>query len=304
MPSAAIAEAHPGDTIDIAPGRYFDCAVVRLDRLTIQGMGGEVTLTDKTCQEKAILVISGADVIVRDLTLTRARVNDKNGAGIRAEGRNLTVDHVRFINNEDGILAADTPGSTIRISNSEFRDNGRCVTQCAHALYAGRIDTLHVDHSIFSGTLIGHHIKSRAARTEVIESEIADGPDGTASYFLELPDGGDLLMLNNKLQKGPKATSKRVVLIGAESPGDPGSSQAASGNTLIDDGAGVEALVVNWGAANPVLSRNTLPAGVTPLTTSGAWLHWAHDRLYHAKESAFGFLGLARRGVHKIMSMI
>ena len=54
-------------------------------------------LTDKTCQGKALLVIDGNNDAVRNLTLERARVPDGNGAGIRAEGGNLTVSGVAFI---------------------------------------------------------------------------------------------------------------------------------------------------------------------------------------------------------------
>src|SRR4051794_14100096 len=82
-PSAAVAAARDGDTVEILPGTYYDCAVVRQNKLTIQGAGPDAILTDTTCQGKALLVIDGSDVTVRGLTLQRARVPDGNGAGIR-----------------------------------------------------------------------------------------------------------------------------------------------------------------------------------------------------------------------------
>ena len=57
-PSAAIASAADGDIVMIDPGQYFDCAVVKASHLTIEGAGPGVVLTDKTCQGKAILVVS------------------------------------------------------------------------------------------------------------------------------------------------------------------------------------------------------------------------------------------------------
>ena len=63
-------------------------------------------LSDKSCGGKAIFITLGSDITIRNLTFARARVPDRNGAGIRAEGRNLTVEHSRFIDNENGILAA------------------------------------------------------------------------------------------------------------------------------------------------------------------------------------------------------
>ena len=87
-PSAAAAKAKDGDHIEIAPGSYFDCAVWRANDLVIEGTGPGVAITDKTCMGKALFVIVGNDITVRNLTLTRARVPDMNGAGIRQEGRN------------------------------------------------------------------------------------------------------------------------------------------------------------------------------------------------------------------------
>lgn len=303
QPSAAIAAAEAGDTVEIAPGEYFDCAIVGVDRLTIAGLGEGATLTDRTCQGKALLVIAGRDVTVRNLTLARARVPDRNGAGIRAEGDNLTVDHVRFVNNEEGILTIDAPNSTIRVLDSEFRGNGRCVPTCAHAIYAGRIALLRVERSRFVDTREGHHIKSRAARTELFDNDIADGPEGTASYFVDIAEGGDLLMWGNQLRKGPKAATPKVVMLGAEGRGEAGATQIVRANTLTDESGTVAALVTNWGAAEPVVSRNVLPAGVAPLSTSGALVHRIRLNLYDAKSFVGSLVDLARRGARKMVAM-
>jgi hypothetical protein len=217
MPSAAIAAASAGDVIEIYPGQYFDCAVVNKDRLTITGVGDGAVMTDKTCMKKAILVINGGDITIRNLTLTRARVPDQNGAAIRAQGTNLTLDHVNVINNEDGILASDNPESTIRILNSVFEKNGKCANACAHGIYINRIKLLHVENSRFFDTHQGHSIKSLAARTEIIGTTIEDGPDGTSSYAVDIPKGGALLMANDTIEKGPKAENHSTsVTIGEE----------------------------------------------------------------------------------------
>ena len=52
--SEAVAAAKNGDTIEIAPGQYFDCAIVRQNDLTIQGKGPGAIMTDKTCGGKAL----------------------------------------------------------------------------------------------------------------------------------------------------------------------------------------------------------------------------------------------------------
>src|SRR5580698_7134723 len=57
QPSEAIAAAANGDTVRISGGQYFDCAVVAVDNLTIEGVGPDAVFTDKTCNGKALLVI-------------------------------------------------------------------------------------------------------------------------------------------------------------------------------------------------------------------------------------------------------
>ena len=202
LPSQAAAAASAGDTIRIAPGEYTDCAVWRASRLTIEATGDGAVLAGKTCAGKGIFVIDGNDITVRNITFMHAAVPDRNGAGIRAEGRNLTVEKSRFIDNENGILANANSASTIRIVDSEFRGNGKCDQQCAHGIYVDAIDRLEVEHSRFADQHVGHHIKSRAQHTVLIDNDIVDGPEGNSSYLVDVPNGGDLLMQGNRLQKG------------------------------------------------------------------------------------------------------
>jgi hypothetical protein len=91
-PSAAAAVVKNGDHIEIEPGQYFDCAVWNMDNLVIEGTGPGVVITDKTCMEKGLFVIEGNNTTVRNLTLTRSRVPDMNGAGIRLGLKIAAVD--------------------------------------------------------------------------------------------------------------------------------------------------------------------------------------------------------------------
>src|SRR5207253_2270810 len=117
-------------------------------RLTITAAAsGPVVLADTTCEGKAIFVIKGDDVTVRGITFRGARVPDHNGAGIRAEGRNLTLENSRFIDNEEGLLAGVFTVSTITIRNTYFKGNGLCTSSsCAHAVYVGKIARLNVEN--------------------------------------------------------------------------------------------------------------------------------------------------------------
>lgn len=270
-PSLAAEVAKNGDHIEIEPGEYFDCSVWRADDLVIEGAGPGVVIRDKTCMGKGLFVIDGNNTTVRNLTLTRARVPDMNGAGIRLDRGSLIVDGVKFIDNQNGILAAGSPGTTITIRNSDFERNGFCGGSCAHGMYVGQADLLHVEHSRFTGTRQGHSIKSRAARTEVIDCEIADGPDGTSSYLIDVPNGGALIVRGNALEKGPKAENHiTAIAIGEEGVTHPTPEITIINNTFRNDGDYETALVWNVTATPAELTGNKLSGSVVPLKGDGS----------------------------------
>lgn len=271
LPSEAIRAAKDGDRVVIDPGEYFDCAVVTQNNITIEGAKPDASavMTDKTCQGKAILVTVGKDITLRNLTLQRARVRDMNGAGIRAEGANLTVERVKFINNQNGILAASNAQSTITIRGSEFLRNGYC-SPCAHGIYINVVKLLRVENSKFADTKQAHHIKSRALRTEIIGVETRDGDSGTASYHIDIPNGGSLVVRDSTMQKGPKAENRTTaIMIGAEGISHPTREITIENNTMINTGNYQTFLVVNLTATEAMLKGNKLTGSIQPLRGDG-----------------------------------
>jgi pectate lyase len=269
-PSQIVRVVRPGDTVKIAPGTYYDCTVWQTNNITIEGTGPGVVLTDKTCQGKAIFVIHADDITVKNITFQRARVPDENGAGIRAEGTNLTVENSKFINNQEGILAGNNPTSSIIIRNSEFDQNGACIRSCAHGIYVDQIALLRIEHSRFFNTQVAHHVKSRAARTELIDNHIEDGPDGTASYEVDIPNGGAVVMTGNVLEKGPKNQNHTAaVMIGEEGVSQPTPELLFKDNVFSNDGPPT-AFVKNITATPAQLIGNTLKGNaITPLVGDG-----------------------------------
>jgi hypothetical protein len=269
-PSAAARAVRPGDTVRIEPDTYRDCAVWRTNRLTIEGTGPGVVLADKICQGKAIFVIHANDVTVRRLTFRGARSVDGNGAGIRAEGVNLNLDNVKFINNEDGVLAGSKHDSAIVVRNSEFIHNGACIKACAHGIYVGHIKLLQIVNSRFFDTRVGHHIKSRAARTVLTDNHIEDGPNGTASYEVDIPNGGTLIMTGNVIEKGPKNQNPTAaVTLGEEGATNATPKILIKDNRFTNDGPPT-AFVRNLTKTPAQLIGNTLDGNaVTPLIGPG-----------------------------------
>ena len=219
-PAAAAVFARDGDTVRIAPGLYQDCAIWRAHGLVVEGTGSspaDTVIADRPCSGTALFVTVGDRITIRNLTLARAQVPNGNGAGIRAKGADLTVERVHFLDNENGILGESNARSVVTIRDSLFERNGSCVQACAHGIYFNLVKLLRVERCRYVAQRAGHHIKSRAARTEIIDNDITDGPDGTASYLIDIPNGGDVLIQGNRLGKGPRTENPTAaIMLGAE----------------------------------------------------------------------------------------
>lgn len=270
-PSQAAMVAAPGDVVRIGPGVYRDCAVWYPSHLTIEAAGPGVRLVGKTCADKGIFVIQGDDVTVRGLSFEKASVVWHNGAGIRFGGNNLTIEGSRFINNENGILAGGGPHSTLRIVNSTFIGNGVCNGPCAHGVYAGQpMLLLDVEHCVFRDTHVGHHIKSRALNTVIRDNRIEDGPDGNSSYLIDIPNGGNVLIEGNVMEKGPASENRGTAIsIGAEGVKNPTHTLIVQHNLFRNDTGMTTVFVRNITAAPAILRDNHFTGSVTPLLGAG-----------------------------------
>ena len=158
---------------------------------------------------KGILIINSNatayDVTINNFAFSGAKVADHNGAGIRHQAGNLVLNNCYFHDNEDGLLSGNL--GTVTINNSEFAYNGYGDGQ-SHNLYVGYISSLTINNSYFHDANVGHEIKSRALSTTITNSRIYDGPTGTASYSIDLPDGGNALIQNNVIEQGPLSQNR------------------------------------------------------------------------------------------------
>ena len=271
LPSAAAAQAQDGDLIQIAPGRYVDCAVWKANNLVITGTGRaqDTVIADQSCGGKGLFLTDGTGITIRNVTLTGARVPSRNGAGIRMQADNLTVEGVRFIDNENGILVNTDVHGWLIVRDSEFVLNGVC-SPCGHGIYAGPIDLVRVERSRFFQTREAHHIKSRAMRTEVIDSDLQDGPDGTSSYQIEAPNGGAVVVRGCTIEKGPKSENHTgAIVIGKEGVKHPTPEILVENNRFRVDGDYHSFLVVNESVTGAVLKGNHLSGSAKALLGNG-----------------------------------
>jgi hypothetical protein len=208
-PFTAIRNASAGDFVLIHGGTYT-CegspyhhektnALVR-QSVAVIGVG-DVHFGTKYVHKGCITTHGGGKpnpnwLYVENIKFSGANNGDFNGAGIRHESGSLTVVASTFTNNQNGILGGGE-GKTVRIVDSTFRDNGHGDGQ-SHGIYINDGSELVVEGSTFTGTNIGHHVKSLAQRTVVRNSTLGDGND-TASMAVDVTAGGGVLIEGNRI---------------------------------------------------------------------------------------------------------
>jgi hypothetical protein len=195
-----------GDTLELGPGVYREGLVLAASGVSLRGRG-HVVLDGAAKQGKATLVIQGDDTRVTNIECRNVQVPHRNGACVRLEGRNLTLDGVYFHDSEQGILTWRSPG-LVTIRNSRFERLGK--NGQAHGIYIGG-GRLHILDSLFlSAVSQGHEIKSRAEST-LIERSIVASLGGDDSRLLDISNGGELIVRDSVLQEGPATVNNDVI---------------------------------------------------------------------------------------------
>ncbi|MCS6916930.1 MAG: right-handed parallel beta-helix repeat-containing protein [Chitinophagales bacterium] len=222
MPSQVASLVSDGDTVSIDAGVYpGDVAYWGKNNLLLRGVGGMAHLKSGGLSygNKAIWVIGGNQVTVEYIEFSECTSTDKNGGGIRAEGKNLTVRHCYFHHNETGILAGSVNPSTIVIEYSEFGYNGH-ANGYAHNCYINHIDTLIFRYNYVHDGVVGHELKSRARVNYIMYNRFSN-ESGNASRELDLPNGGPCLLIGNIIQQGIYATNSGIIGYGLEGLSNP-----------------------------------------------------------------------------------
>jgi hypothetical protein len=162
-------------------------------------------------------------------------VPDHNGAGIRLEGLDLTVDHCWFHHNENGILCGEYHPSTVRIEYSEFGHHGY-GDGYSHNLYIGNIDSLIFRFNYSHHADVGHELKSRAWVNVIEYNRFSNEADGTASREIDLPNGGQAYLIGNVIQQGLFSENSNLVGYGMEGLSNAGPHELyAVNNTLVNE---------------------------------------------------------------------
>jgi hypothetical protein len=271
--AAAVNAAQNGDTVNVLAGTYTNDFVSIYKNLTLNAVGGVVTMnaTAQPPNGKAILTegAPGLTVNINGFNFTGATVRDGNGAGIRYEGGTLNVTNSRFANNQDGILGAADPNGVINIDHSEFDHNGVGDGR-THNMYIGDIKSFTLTNSYTHDAVVGHEIKSRAANNVITNNRILDN-SGSASYEVDLPNGGNATITGNTVQQSAQSQNSNIIAYGEEGMIRTSNSLSVTGNIIVND-KGTGATLWNAGSGSAVFSNNKLygEASVSgPATQSG-----------------------------------
>ncbi|MGO9499085.1 MAG: right-handed parallel beta-helix repeat-containing protein [Solirubrobacteraceae bacterium] len=278
-PCQAIAAARPGDVIEIdARGNPYRGGVCAwsTSHLTIVGVHGRAHLeaAGQSSEGKAIWVIAGNDTTIENIEFSGARVPDQNGAGIRQEGANLLLEHCYFHDNQEGILAADNPASSIVIDSSVFARNG-AGDGYSHNIYINHVRSFTLRYSYSTDARVGHLVKSRALRNYILYDRLT-GEQGTDSYELDLPNGGLSFVIGTIIEQGTNTQNPNMLAYGEEGDLNPDSRLYAVNDTFVNDLHHGDAIFVGRQVTEPVFVENDISTGSTAFV-SQAGARTPHD---------------------------
>ena len=253
----ALKAAVNGDTIAVKAGTYtndFGTVSANVSVIAVGGVVNEVA-TEPPPDDKGILTVN-ANLTIEGFTFTGGADNspDGNVSGIRLQSGNLNVEYCQFSHMQEGLLADPDPTGVVTIDHSTFLFNGT-GDGYSHNLYIGAVKSLTVTNSFFEGANVGHEIKSRAASTTIQNNLIIDGPTGTGSYDIDIPNGGVALISGNIIEKGPNASNTYAIHYGGETQYSYAqNSLVVTNNTIINDMASnvISTAVLNSSALNGV----------------------------------------------------
>ena len=293
LPSQAVPLVRDGDTVDIDAGSYVDCATWTKNNLLLRGIGGFAHLHDKACAGKAIWIIQGNNTTMEWIEFSGASVVDKNGAGIRMEGTNLTVRHCFFHDNEDGILAGDNANSTILIEYTEFANNGY-GDGFSHNMYINHVARFTLQYCYTHHAKVGHDVKSRAFQTFILYNRISDESTGTASRCIDIPNGGLAVILGNLIHHGPNTQNSNTFGYGLEGLSNPVKVLAVSQNTFVSERPAGSFIQIPAAGTDTVLMFNNLFVGSGPILSGNATLIDSAANLKFTSTTMAGLLDPSR----------
>jgi RTX calcium-binding nonapeptide repeat (4 copies) len=250
----AVEQSEAGEEIIIAAGNY-DIADLKLPRdMTLRGESNVVFHSTKPVAKGILNPLPGASIRIENIKFFGASSPDQNGAGIRHDGENLTIVDSTFERNENGVLATGSERGNITVQNSKFLRNGY-GDGYSHGIYVVRAASMQINDSQFTGTRIGHHVKSLARVTEIRGSKFDDA-DGRTSYAIDASKGGEIKITGNQFIQAANADNPAIINYDLSRGGKPGNVTIADNRIINRHRRGK--LLRNATAITPIIFGNEI----------------------------------------------
>src|SRR5581483_1719269 len=143
-------------------------------------------------------------------------------------------------------------------------------------IYFNNVRSFTLRYSYSHGAKVGHEVKSRALTNYILYNRITDEQGGTASYGIDLPNGGTAYIIGNLIQKSAQSGNSSMIAFAAEGGSNPTQQLYVVNNTMVSDYAGgtfvrvfnnpTASRIINnifRGTGNPLAGPGTLTSNLT-----------------------------------------
>jgi hypothetical protein len=267
----ALQGAGSGDTIMVEPGVYTTGAVISVNGISLIAKPGTF-LQGAVVENKAAIVVKGNNTVIDGIECSDIVVAARFGGCVRLEGQTLTLRHVYFHDAKEGLSTGPNVGQ-ITIEDSLFERLG--AKGLANAVDIGATDGVTIRRTtLLASRELGHEVKSHAART-VIEDSVIASLDGEDSRLVDVSNGGEVIIRNSILEKGPASESGNLIGFALEGGTHERNSLTLEGVEIIID---APSAVLVQGAVQPLFRNVKVVGGEKPGVGSGDVVTWYRDR--------------------------
>lgn len=282
---AGYTAANEGDTIYVDAGTYPDEFIYFEKSVDVIALTFPVnfTVSNPTLvasnpagqANKGLFILGNSASNIISVSFTDVDVSgvlqvgvQNNWSPFRNQNCHLTLTRCDVHDNEDGILSDNSnPNITQTIVGGSFVDNGaRDSGGFTHQIYANGASLSISGGTTFSNqhsTNVGHHVKSRC-QTNNIGNAVFNA--GYESYSIDVPNGGDGIIEDNVIYKGPNANN--VVMINYGGEGSPQTGPLTiQGNYFFNTNTGSNYGIKNYDeTAENLVVQNNYYSGLASFT--------------------------------------
>ncbi|MFZ4544203.1 MAG: T9SS type A sorting domain-containing protein [Saprospiraceae bacterium] len=234
LPSQVKTLVQDGDSIVIDAGIYLnDATKWSKKNLHFIGLGTGTNrcvlrFNGNIPNGKGIFVFESPGIsdnpLIENIVFDGAQVSNAdggNGAGIRFQARNITINNCKFVNCQNGILEgnAAVSGSNVIITNTEFENNGYKLPNdptfsgYEHHIYIGAsTDSLLVQNCWFHHPRgMANSLKTRAQKSYILYNLIDEEDGGYGSWEINIAQGGLNVIMGNIIVQGNSGANHGII---------------------------------------------------------------------------------------------